>query len=105
MAPNSGSTRDAHARHVRHDLSVLGRGLRLDVAGDLAAALDLDLAVADRARDPAGRLDQKALADHQIAFETALDLGFLDRGGAFEQARFGDLDVAAVVEIGLDAAL
>jgi hypothetical protein len=44
---------------------------------DLAAALDLDLVVADRARHPPARLDQEALADHQIAFETALDLGFL----------------------------
>src|SRR5207248_5857759 len=99
------SARDAYARHVREDLAVLGRGLRLDVSGDLAAALDLDLAVADRAGHPAARLDQEALADHQIAFETALDLGFLDRGGALEQPRFGDLDVAAVVEVGLDAAL
>src|SRR5205085_7726169 len=100
-----GSAGDAYARHVGEDLAVLGRRLGLDVAGDLAAALDLDLAVADRAGDPPARLDQEALADHQVAFETALDLGVLDRGGAFEQPRFGDLDVAAVVEVGLDAAL
>src|SRR5207302_968585 len=73
--------------------------------GDLAAALDLDLAVANRPGDPPARLDQEPLADHQIALEAALDLGFLDRGGAFEQPALGDLDIAAVVEVGLDAAL
>lgn len=33
--------------------------LRLDVAENPAAAFDLDLAVVDRRRDPAGRLDQE----------------------------------------------
>jgi hypothetical protein len=36
--------------------------LRLDVAKNLAAAFDLDLAVADRPRDPAGRLYQEPVA-------------------------------------------
>jgi hypothetical protein len=36
--------------------------LRLNVAENLAAAFDLDLAVADRPRDPAGRLDQEPVA-------------------------------------------
>ena len=40
--------------------------LRLNVAENLAAAFDLDLAVADRPRDPAGRLDQEPVADDQI---------------------------------------
>jgi hypothetical protein len=39
------------------DLRRFTSRLRLDVAENLAAAFDLDLAVADRPRDPAGRLD------------------------------------------------
>jgi hypothetical protein len=78
--------------------------LRLDIAGNLAAALDLDLAVANRSGDPSAGLDQEPLADHQIAFEPALDLGFLDRGRALEEPALGDLDIAAIVEVGLDAA-
>ena len=53
--------------------------LRLDVAENLAAAFDLDLAVADRSRDPAGRLDQEPVADDQITFEAAVYLGLVDR--------------------------
>src|SRR5947209_2548115 len=79
--------------------------LRLDVARDLAAAFDLDLTVADRAGDPAGRADQEPLAHRQIAFEAAAHLGFVDRSGAFEQPRLGDVDIAAVLQISLDAAL
>src|SRR5215469_3230864 len=102
---NGGLFCGVRAHDTRDDVAVLGGGLRLDVAGDLAAALDLQLAVADRARHPAARLDQQPLADGQIAFEAALDFGFLDRGGALEQPALGDLDVAAIVEVGLDAAL
>ena len=79
--------------------------LRLDIAGDLAAAFDLDLAVADRPRDPAGGLDQQPLADDEIALEAAAHLGVLDRGGALEQAALGDVDIAAIGQVGLDAAL
>src|SRR5262249_6619958 len=104
LAANPPSAGRAHTRHVGDDLGRLGGGLRLDVAGDLAAALDLDLAVADRPGDAAAGLDQEPLADHQIALEAALDLGLLDRGRAFEQTALGNLDVAAVVQIGLDAA-
>ena len=53
--------------------------LRLNVAENLAATLDLDLAVADRPRDPAGRLDQEPVADDQITFEAAAYLGLVDR--------------------------
>ena len=53
--------------------------LRLDVAENLAAAFDLYLAVVDRPRDPAGRLDQEPVADGQIAFEAAAYLGLVDR--------------------------
>src|SRR5260221_13230471 len=60
--------------------------LRLDVAENLAAAFDLDLAVADRPRDPAGRLDQEPVADGQITFEAAAYLGLVDRCRALEQA-------------------
>src|SRR5439155_15949147 len=92
-------------RRVGHDLGRLGGRLGLHVAGNLAAALDLDLAVANRPGDPAAGLDQQPLADREVAFKAAMDLGVLDRGRTLEQPALGDLDIAAVVEIGLDAAL
>src|SRR5579862_948936 len=57
------SERNARAGHVGDE--ILGR-MRLDVARDLAARLDLDLAVADRAGDAAGRADQQALAHDEV---------------------------------------
>src|SRR5579875_3826841 len=78
--------------------------LRLDVAGDLTAALDLDLAVANGARNAPARPNQKPFPDRQIAFEAAADLGLFDRSRALEQAGLGDVDIAAVGQIGLDAA-
>jgi hypothetical protein len=77
----------------------------LDVAGDLSATLNLDLAIANRSGDASARLDQEPLANHQISFEAPLDLGFLDRGGALEQAGFGDTEIAAIRQVGLNAAL
>ncbi|SRR6266700_284249 len=78
--------------------------LRLDVAENLAAAFDLDLAVADRPRDPASRLDQEPVADDQITFEAAAYLGLVDRCRALEQAALGNLDSAAVGQLGVDTA-
>src|SRR5271169_4071856 len=96
---------DAGDCRVRCDLTRFAGRLRLDVAGYLAAALDLDLAVANRPRNPPGRLDQQPLADSEIALEAAAHFRLLDCGGALEQAALGDVDVAAVGQIGLDAAL
>src|SRR5260221_8671948 len=78
--------------------------LLLNVAENLAAAFDLDLAVADRPRDPAGRLDQEPVADDQITFEAAAYLGLVDRCRALEQAALGNLDSAAVGQLGVDTA-
>src|SRR6266850_816539 len=64
--------------------------LRLDVAENLAAAFDLDLAVADRPRDLAGRLDQEPVADGQITFEAAAYLGLVDRRQADQLPRYRD---------------
>ena len=86
-------------------LRLLGRQLRVDATGNQPAALDLDLAVVGRSRDAPARLDQKPLLHDEIALEAAADLGFLDRGGALEQAGFGDTEVAAIRQVGLDAAL
>jgi hypothetical protein len=86
-------------------LRLLGRQLRVDVTGNQPAALDLDLAVVDRSRDAPARLDQKPLLHDEIALEAAADLGFLDRGGALEQAGFGDTEIAAIRQVGLNAAL
>src|SRR5258708_10501582 len=76
--------------------------LRLNVAENLAAAFDLDVAVADRPRDRAGRLDQEPVADDQITFEAAAYLGLVDRCRALEQAALGNLDSAAVGQLGVD---
>ena len=78
--------------------------LRVNVAENLAAAFDLDLAVADRPRDPAGRLDQEPVADDQITFEAAAYLGLVDRCRALEQAALGNLDSTAVGQLGVDTA-
>ena len=50
-------------------------------------------------------LDQEPLADHEVAFEAAAHLGVVDRGRAFEQTALGDVDIAAIGQIRLDAAL
>jgi len=64
----------------------------------------LDLTVADRAGDLAGRADQQPLADRQIALEAAAHLRLVDRGRALEQAGLGNVDIPAVLQIGFDAA-
>jgi hypothetical protein len=58
--------------------------LRLDVPQNLAAALDFDLATADRPRDPAGRPNQQPVVDNKVALEAAADLSLVDRGGTLE---------------------
>src|ERR1700719_3929126 len=78
--------------------------VRADVCEKLAAAFDLDLAVADRPRDPAGRLYQEPVADDQITFEAAAYLGLVDRCRALELAALGNLDSAAVDQLGVDSA-
>jgi len=65
------------ARHGRRELGRVRGGLCLDVAGNLAAAFDLDLAVANRSGDAPARLDQEPLAHHQIALEATMDLRVL----------------------------
>src|SRR5205823_974554 len=79
--------------------------LRLDGARDLAAAFDLELAIGNRARNMAGGADQQPLADDKLALEMPAHLGLLDRGVAFEQAALGDVQLAALVQFRLDAAL
>jgi len=79
--------------------------LRLDFAGNLAAALDLDLVVVDLGRDLAAGMDQKAAAGAEITFQTPANLGILDRGGAGEETALGDIDVAAAGDIGLHRSL
>src|SRR3954469_1382742 len=77
-----------------------------DGAGDAAAALDLDLAVADVALHLAGAPDQQAVAHREVALVDAADLGLLDLGLAVgEAAALGDLDGAGLVQRDLDAAL
>src|SRR5215470_13869592 len=81
------------------------RRQHLDLTAELAAGGDLDLGIADLARDLAGRLDAEALLDGERALEAAADLGILDRGRALVEAALGDLDMMAIGEVRLDAAL
>src|SRR2546430_17042366 len=77
-----------------------GAALRLvengDLAGELRAFLDLDLGVANLARDLAGAVDGELLAHRQLAFEAAVDLGVVDGDGALEHAVLRDLEHARV---------
>ena len=81
-------------------------GSRSIGAGEPAAALDLDLAIADVAGHAAGGPDQEPLAHGERALVDAGDLGLVDLGLAVgEAAGLGDLDRPGAVERDLDAAL
>src|SRR5216110_977367 len=95
---------ECDARGRRFGDRILAR-LRLDVAGDLATAFDLDLAVANRAGNAAGGTDEEPLADHQIAFEPPAHVDLVDRRRTLEQPGLGDIDIMAVLQIGFDAPL
>src|SRR5262249_25059259 len=69
------------------------------------AALDLDLAIADRADHATGGMDGQPLLDGDLALEATADLSRIDRNVTLEQAGLGNLDRAAVGEHGLDPAL
>ena len=53
---------------------------------DLSAAFDLDLAVGYRPGNPTGGADQQPLAHDEITFETAVHIGIISRGIAFESS-------------------
>ena len=99
---NSGALLAAAGTLREYPMSTAGsfsrfaRGLRLNIVENLAAALDFDLAIADRPRDPASRLDQQPVVDDEVALETAADLSLVDGGGTLEQASFRNLNDAAV---------
>src|SRR5579864_8138170 len=90
---------------VSKSLRVLFAGEALHVAVDFAAILDVQLAVANRARDPARGADQKILAHRERAFVMAGDFGPRDFGGALKGAILGDLDRMAILQLGLDLAV
>src|SRR5204862_380933 len=76
--------------------------MRLDVPRDLAAAFDLDLAIADRARDLATGAHQQPLLDDELAFEAAMYIGIVCRDGASEDAGLGDDDLLAAIQFCVD---
>src|SRR3954447_4539128 len=76
--------------------------MRLDLPRDLAAAFDLDLAIADRARDLAAGAHQQALLDDELAFEAAMYIGIVCRDGAPEDAGLRDDDLLAAVQFCVD---
>src|SRR6202035_1323210 len=94
-----GACSTPRARLMRSEISL---AMDFDLARDLAAVLDLDLAVGDLARNVAGGADQQALADDEIALETAAHFGIVDRRDTFEEAALGDIDVVAIMQVGLD---
>ena len=106
---NSGALLAAAGTLREYPMSTAGsfsrfaRGLRLNIAENLAAALDFDLAIADRPRDPASRLDQQPVVDDEVALETAADLSLVDGGGTLEQASLRNLNDAAVGQFDVDA--
>ena len=78
-------------------LLVFYRGLHCKrCPGQLAAFLDLDLAVADFSRYAAGRMNDQLFACGQFTFEAAVDFGDVDAHGAFEYTVLGDLHDTAV---------
>src|SRR4051812_45719030 len=97
-----GLVRRPRARQARND--ILAR-LRLDVAGKLTAEFNFELAIPDRAGNLAAGTDEKTAAHRQGAFEPAMYLGGVDRGRALEKTALGNVDLAAVLQIRLDAAL
>src|SRR5690606_11835395 len=68
----------------------------LDVASNLAALFDHQLAVADLARDFAGRVNHEFFAYGQVAIEFATDFGDVDFCRTLECADLGDLDHARI---------
>src|SRR5438046_9318697 len=79
--------------------------MRLDLPRDLAAAFDLDLAIADRARDLATGAHQQPLLDDEFAFEAAMYIGIVGRDGAPEDAGLGDDDLLAAIQFCVDRPL
>ena len=77
----------------------------LELAGDPAATLELDLAVVDVAGHHAAGVHAEAPAHREIALVGAADLGLLDLAAADEPAGRLDLDRARVVQRDLDVAL
>src|SRR6266704_1129238 len=69
---------------------------RANLAGDLAAFLDVQLAVADLAIDLAGGMDDELAAGDQFALEAAADFGDVDADLADEHAGLGNAHNAAV---------
>src|SRR5205085_8716701 len=63
--------------------------MRLDLPRDLAAAFDLDLAIADGTRDLAAGAHQQALLDDKLAFEAAVHIGIVGRDISPEDAGLG----------------
>src|SRR4029077_18812855 len=88
-----GACSTPRARLMRNEISL---AMDFDLARDLAAVLDLDLAVRDLARNVAGGADQQPLADDEIALETAAHFGIINRRDTFEEAALGDVDVVAI---------
>src|SRR5205085_6755499 len=78
---------------------------RVDMAGEPATPLDLDLAVAHGRRHLARRADQQPTANRELTLETTADLGALDRGGAGEEAALGDRYIPAILDVRLDGPL
>ena len=76
-----------------------------ELARDLAAPLELELAVSDLADHPAALVHGQPAAHREIALVDAADLGLLDLAAADEMAGRLDLERAGRVHRDLDVAL
>src|SRR6185437_16720245 len=83
---------------LRRFRSRRGAIMRLDLPRDLAAAFDLDLAVADRAGDVAGGAHQQPLLHDELAFKTAMHIGMVGRDVAPEDTGLGDDDLLTPIQ-------
>ena len=97
--------RRSTARARADVLAAAVRADHADVARDLAAALQLELRVANRAGELAGAAHAQALAHREIALVDAADVGLLDLAAAGEPPALGDLQSERVVQRHLDLAL
>jgi len=76
-----------------------------DLPGDFAAALDLDVAIGDLARDPTRRLDEQTPAHNEVTVERTLYLSILSRAFPVKDAALLDNDIRAVGQLCFDFTL
>jgi hypothetical protein len=83
----------------------IGVGNPLNVAGDAAAAFDLNLGIADFALDISLAMDNQPRSRDQRAFEPAADFRHVDFNLTAKDSSFGNFNCAAIAKRRFDSAL